>query len=253
MNKLFKLIERIEDAVLSGVAIPLTPWAVINGETLLPLLDRVRETLPEEIQASHKVLERREAILEEAQQQAATVLEEAHAQCQAILSESELMRAVREEAEAVREQVISELEAMRKKAFEESEAMKRQAYEEATTLKTEAQAYAERILVSLDTQVNELHSQLQNGKKQMHQMRLEHRSLGGKPASAGMDQRAVSPVVPGSSMTHRSARPHDRQKTAQAQAPNPRGRRTLAQQQDMLRDTNLSQSVDTTPPSPYRR
>lgn len=163
----------MEDFILTGLGIPFTPFTVVNGEKLVPLLDRIRENLPSEIQQAQRVLDRRDDIVAEAQSKASQVMQDAKKQSEMMLSESELLRAVHEEAGRIRQQITLELDAMRKKAFEESEAVRAQAVEEARAIREGADQYAETILGSLDRSLVEFQTVVRNGQRYLKKARLD--------------------------------------------------------------------------------
>ena len=167
------MIERMEDFILTGMGIPFTPFTVVNGEKLVPLLDRIREHLPAEIQNAQRLLERRDEIINEAQAKANQMLQDAKKQSEFMLSESELLRAVHEEAARIRQQITMELDAMRKKAFEEAEAARAQAYEEARAVREGADQYAEAILGTLDKNLVEFQSVVRNGQRYLKKARMD--------------------------------------------------------------------------------
>ncbi len=165
------MIERMEDLILTGMGIPFTPMTVVNGEKLVPLLDRIRENLPTEIQQAQRLLERREEIVNEAQAKATQILQDAKNQSEYMLSESELLRAVHEEANRIRQQITLELEAIRKKTYEEAEAARSQAYEEAAAIHAGADQYAEAILGNLDKSLVEFQTVVRNGQRYLKKSR----------------------------------------------------------------------------------
>jgi hypothetical protein len=163
----------MEDLILSGMGVPLTPWTLVHGDKLVPLLDRIREQLPEELRAAQQVLAQREDMLTEAQQKAQQMVLDAQGQVDVLLSESELMRAVHAEADRVREMVTLELEALRKKTFEETEAMKALAIEESKAVREGAERYAESVLSSLDKSLGEFQQVIRNGQRYLKRTRTE--------------------------------------------------------------------------------
>lgn len=167
------MIERMEDFILTGMGIPFTPFTIVNGEKLVPLLDRIRENLPAEVQQAQRVLDRRDEIVIEAQAKANQILQDAKKQSEFMLSESELLRAVHEEANRIRQQITMELEAMRKKTFEEAEAARAQAYEEALSVRGGADQYAEAILGSLDKSLVEFQMVVRNGQRHLKKVRMD--------------------------------------------------------------------------------
>jgi F0F1-type ATP synthase membrane subunit b/b' len=187
MNKLYQLIDHLEDALLSGFAVPLTPWALVNGEKLLPLLDMIRDSLPDEIQAAHRVLERREALLHEAHVQSQAMLEEAQHRSKTLLSEHELMQAIEQQASTVRTALVNELAQRRQQAEDEVQRLLAQAEAEAQHVRQEAQAYVEGLLNAAEAQTSAMHHHVLEG-----QQRLAHwRQHGTVPVAA-----SVTPTVP---------------------------------------------------------
>ena len=173
MNKFTKMIEKLEDLVLAGFSVPFTSWTVVNGPKMVPLLDRIRESLPEEIRQAQLIIGRRDELLEQSQAQAKQILENARTQAETMLSESHLMSEVKREAETIRQQLLSELDVYRRKVYEEAELMKSQAYEEARATKLGANEYAEAVLASLDKNLAEFHLQVKNGQKHLRYTRQE--------------------------------------------------------------------------------
>ncbi len=200
INTFAKMIERMEDLVLAGLGIPLTPWTIVNGDKLVPLLDRIRESLPEEVRQSQMIIDRRDEILAESQRKGTEMLEDAKIQAETMLSESELMKAVQEEAERIRHQVMVELDAHRKKAFEEAEAMKAAAYEESRAVREGADRYAETVLASLEKSLSEFQMVVRNGQKHLKHSRSQASQMvsplvGGVRHGAGQPPR--QPQHPG--------------------------------------------------------
>jgi|GEM_PF-2205840 len=155
------------------MGVPFTPLTMVNGEKLVPLLDRIRENLPEEITAAQRVIEHRDAMMEDAQLKANQMLQEAKRQAEYMLSESELLRAVHEEAGRVRVQITSELEALQKKAIEEADAVRAQAVEDAAAIRAGSDQYADAILSNLDKSLVEFQAVVRNGQRYLKNARME--------------------------------------------------------------------------------
>ena len=228
------MIERIEDLIVSGFGIPLTPWTVVNAERLVPLLDRVRENMPEEMRKAKNIIERRDEMLADSQRKAAHVLEEAKLQAEHMLSDSQLMKAVELEAARIRQQVMSELEAHRRKAFEESEMMKAAAYEEARTTREGADRYAEAILTSLSKNLSEFQHVIQNGQRHLARTRSEASRMvsplvGGAVSANGEQQIVAQQHHPGNPAQAKAAPPNMQVYTQQQAAPQQRRERPQQQ------------------------
>ncbi|MFN8615049.1 MAG: hypothetical protein U0003_03970 [Vampirovibrionales bacterium] len=173
IQSFIKSVERMEDLLLAGFSIPFTPWLVVNGDQLLPLLDHVRDVLPEEIIQARLILDRRDDIIAEAQRKGAFTLEEARRQAESMLNNSALMRAVEDEAAKIRHQLMAELEAQRKAALSEMEQLRLQAAEDARRVREGADAYAEQVLNSLDKDLASFHQVVKNGQQHLRHIRHE--------------------------------------------------------------------------------
>jgi len=167
-NKSFlKYIEQLEDLVLNGAGIPLTPLTMVNSEQLVSLLDEIRDNLPEEIQQARKTLEMRDKMLQEASEQSAFLIESAQQQARQILSESELMKAVYREAEGIRQQILAETNQLRQSLVQEAEAVRVQASRDAASLRHDAESYVASVLQSLDRTFHQYHEILNTTQMQL--------------------------------------------------------------------------------------
>ncbi len=173
IHAFMKAMERIEDLVLAGFNMPLTPWTVVNGDQLLPLLDHVREVLPEEVVQARLILERRDDIIADAQRKGGYTLEEAKRQAEVMLNNSALMRAVEEEAVKIRHQLMTEMEAYRKQATEDADAICRQAVEDARRIREGADSYAGQVLGSLDKDLHSFQQVVKTGQQHLRQVQHE--------------------------------------------------------------------------------
>lgn len=173
IHAFMKSMERIEDLILAGLSLPLTPWTVVNGEQLLPLLDHVRETLPEEVVQARLILERRDEIIADAQRKGVYTLEESKRQAEAMLNNSALMRAVEDEANKIRHQMMTEVEAIQKRAREEADAIRQSANEDARRIRQGADGYAEQVLTSLDKDLTSFHQVVKTGQQHLRQVQAE--------------------------------------------------------------------------------
>jgi hypothetical protein len=173
MKAFLALLERMEDQVLSGTDIPLTPWTVVHGDKLVHLLDRLRESLPDELAQAQQFMEKRDQLADEAQKRARQIVDEAKAQADLMLSESELMKAVESEARQVRTALIAELDVVRKQALEEAEMVRARAYEEARQISLGAERYAETVLSDLEKNLGEFQTVVKNGQSYLRQRKLD--------------------------------------------------------------------------------
>lgn len=173
VNSIYKLLDKLEMMILKGAPIPFSPFVMVNHEKVIDILDKVRASIPGEIQEAHSILRKSEEIQVESQRRAEMYLTEAKNEAERILSESELLKAVHAEAEKIREEVISEAETIRAKASEEAEEVKRSMLDEALKIRQGADAYAENVLTTLDNSLAEMHSIVKNGQQHLERSRSE--------------------------------------------------------------------------------
>ncbi|MFM7468263.1 MAG: hypothetical protein ACKO37_02030 [Vampirovibrionales bacterium] len=166
-----RYMEELEDLILNAASVPLTHFTLVNSEHVIPLMDNIRESLPQEILQSQRILDVRDQMLQEASEQAARTIEQAQQQARMIVSESELLRAVYQEAEGLRQQVITETEHLRQALYQEANALRQQSLQEAGVVRGEVEHYVNQVLHSLDETFNQYHAILSNTQTQLSHIR----------------------------------------------------------------------------------
>jgi hypothetical protein len=89
-----------------------TTKVVVPKNDLYDLLDDLRRDLPQEIKRYHKMLNQRDAILEDAERKRADILADAKAQYSALVEEHSIMKEAYQQAEATVQQANAEAEAI---------------------------------------------------------------------------------------------------------------------------------------------
>ncbi|MEI7474942.1 MAG: hypothetical protein WCK67_09210 [bacterium] len=173
VSMLYKLLDKIEAMILHGLPIPITPFVVVDHEKILDTIDKIKASIPGEIQEAQSLLKKSEEIQIEAQRKSRQLIEEAQRHAEMLLSESELLNAVQAEADRIRKQVITDCEQIKKQAIEEAEMIKRSSIEEAIHIREGADKYAESALANLDRDLADLHAIVKNGQKHLAKTRAE--------------------------------------------------------------------------------
>lgn len=173
-HKYIKLMDYLEDLMLSGFSLPFTPWTMVNGDHLLTLLDQIRTHTPEELLHARAIIDRRDEIMSEAQQKGSQTLEDAKHQAESMLNHSAIMKAVEDEAGKIRHQMVTELEGHRKKTLDECDAIRHQALAEARHIRSGADEYAEQVLTSLDRDLTNFQKVVKNGQAHLKQAKAVH-------------------------------------------------------------------------------
>src|SRR5690348_16579509 len=83
-----RLLTELTETVETARAVPMSASCVVPREHMLDLLDELREVLPGEIDEARTVLARRERLLQEAHESAATARERAVEEADTVLADA---------------------------------------------------------------------------------------------------------------------------------------------------------------------
>ena len=168
------LLERLEHLIASAPTLPLGGRAVIRADEALELIERIRRALPEELRQASELLARRDALLQEGQEEADRIVARAEEYASRLVRESEVLRQAREEGEQL-------LESYRRRAAE---------------LEAGANQYADSVLLmvqqALEKTLGEIERhllQVQRGREELAR-RLQEGAAGQQPtteAAAGSE------------------------------------------------------------------
>lgn len=121
-SRIEKAIDEIYEYVESCKPSKLYPNKVtVSKDELYDLLDALRMCAPEEIKRYQKIINNREEILNEAQQQAQNIMNQAQAQTQQLLDQNELVQTAYAQAEQIVAQAQQQAEQIVAQAVNESE------------------------------------------------------------------------------------------------------------------------------------
>ena len=170
-------IDRLNDIV--DHAYPFLGRIIVKQESIIEQIDRIKGALPEDVNEAIRILRRRQDIIDSAAREAERIINDALNEKNRILSESELLRAVQEEAAVVREKLIAECEDIKIKAYNDADTIKMQATEEARRLREGIDRYAQEVLNTLEENLAQQQTTVQNGQRYLEQRKMEvQRSLG---------------------------------------------------------------------------
>ena len=148
------LIDRLEELVAQGTKVPMGSGVVIHRQRLLDLIDRLRVTLPADIRESREIIQRREEVLADAQEEAARIVARAQAEVEERLKTESVVKQAQERAQ----EIVREAENRAQNLVREAEAQARERLDEAQSSADreaeEADLYALQTLRRLETQLN---------------------------------------------------------------------------------------------------
>lgn len=90
-NRLFTLLEHLEEILDRGTKVPLTGKVMVDEESVLEILDGIRSVLPEEIRQANLILAERDRLLEDARSEGQRIVDRANKQAEQMLQEHEVV------------------------------------------------------------------------------------------------------------------------------------------------------------------
>jgi hypothetical protein len=98
------IIDRLDALVNTSRRMPATRNRLVDEEKIVKLLEQLRLAIPQDMRSAQEVIEKKDAILTQAQLDARRIRNEAEEEFAARLDENELLVAARGQAEAVSEE-----------------------------------------------------------------------------------------------------------------------------------------------------
>jgi membrane protein involved in colicin uptake len=122
------IIAALEELVSGSRRVPFTGTVAVNDDELLTLLERMRSALPEELVRAHRILDEREQVLTQTEEEAARIRERAEAASRSLAERTQeaarhAAEHVSEEASRQRSQAQAEATRILEEARSRSESM----------------------------------------------------------------------------------------------------------------------------------
>lgn len=189
VSRIEELIEDIYDFVEECKMQPLSSTKVIvPKDELYDLLDELRLRTPDEIKRYKKMLENKDAILQDAEAKANAMLAEAQDKMDALVDEHQIMQ----QAYAQADQIIQQ-------AQMQAEQMLSSAENDANQIRTGAISYTSDMLIGLENIMDKSYNEcrmhyeslLHNMQENMEIVRANHRELTGMPESPASEETPI--------------------------------------------------------------
>ena len=100
-NRLFTLLEHLEEILDRGTKVPLTGKVMVDEDSVLEILDGIRSVLPEEIRQANLILAERDRFMEDARSEGQRIVDRAQKQAEQMLQENEVVSQSRVYAEEI--------------------------------------------------------------------------------------------------------------------------------------------------------
>src|SRR5712692_2072675 len=157
------LIDRLEEMAGEARRLPVGGGVVISRQRLLDLIDRMRVAVPREVYDSTELLEKRDEVLRQAQEEAALVLAETQAKIEERLSETEIVKAAEARAKELMVQAQERAQELAKGAERQARGRLDDAQEASRAQMREADVYALQTLKRLEEQLADFLATVRRG------------------------------------------------------------------------------------------
>ena len=176
---IFAAINHLEETILNSPRLPLTGKTMVNEDELLEQLDTIRLRLPEIVATAQEILQYRDRLIRETQQQVQQLLTEANQCAYQVANELGIIDRSEQEAhqirqiaiaecEQLRQQTIAEIERVRNHNIQEMERMRQQVTIECQAIQAGADEYADRILHNMEYQLTDVLQAIQRGRQRLN-------------------------------------------------------------------------------------
>lgn len=173
----FTVLDSLQQAVSDSKPLPwpLQSKSVINKDKFMRLIERTRETLPEEVHQARWISRETRRIAQESTSQADRLVRDAHTRAREILRTAqeeterliqgdEVVVRAREESERLLMEAHSQAEALRREAEEYADKLRSSAENTARETREEADRYALRVLGGMETELSKILSIVKQGR-----------------------------------------------------------------------------------------
>ncbi len=100
-NRLFTLLEHLEEILDRGTKVPLTGKVMVDEDSILEIIDGIRSVLPEEIRQANLILAEKDRFIEDARSEGQRIVDRAQKQAEQLLQEDEVVSQSRVYAEEI--------------------------------------------------------------------------------------------------------------------------------------------------------
>lgn len=139
------LLDQLENMLKAAPQVPLSGRGLVDIDTALELLEKIRAAFPAEIRKAEHVTSERTKLLEESQRRAERIVAAAEEHAAALINESEIVKAARAQAR----QIVEEARQM------------------AQELESGAKAYADETLAALQATLQKTLVTIENGRREL--------------------------------------------------------------------------------------
>lgn len=175
----FAAIDRLEETILNSPRLPLIGKIMVNEEDLLDQLDLIRLNLPEIVATAQEIVQHKDRLVRETQQQVQQILAEANQRAYQVANEIGIVDRSEQEARQIRQmaiaesehlkhQAIIEVERIRDRNLQDMERMRSQLAIECEEIQAGADEYADRVLQNMEHQLTDILQAIHRGRQRLN-------------------------------------------------------------------------------------
>lgn len=166
------LVDRLEDLIDEGRHVPLSKFTLIDEERALEIIDQMRISVPEQIEKASRLINQRDRLLAQANEEANRILQIARERSNEMIERDAIVQKARAQAQNIIEE----------------------ARREAETIRAEADAYALDVLRALEEQLQYNLTVAQNGIAKLLRERQTRSAQAQRVAAPVTSSAAKAPV-----------------------------------------------------------
>lgn len=110
------LVDRLEDLIDEGRHVPLSKFTLIDEERALEIIDQMRISVPEQIEKASRLINQRDRLLAQANEEANRILQLARERSDEMVERDAIVQKARTQAQNIIEEARREAEAIRAEA-----------------------------------------------------------------------------------------------------------------------------------------
>ena len=148
------LVDRLEEMVGDARRLPVGGGAVMSRQRLLDLIDRMRVAVPREVYDARELLEKRDEVLREAQEEGALLLAKTKEEIEERLKDSAVVKAAEERARELVSQAQERAQELGRSSEEQARGRLDDAQEASLAQMREADVYALQTLRRLEQELD---------------------------------------------------------------------------------------------------
>lgn len=166
-----KILDRMEAILERAKGIPLTSFVMIDKEELINEIDRLRDSLPSELEEAANILNRKEEIFRDGHNAAEKVLTDAKREAMRLIEDNEITKNATINASKMEVEAKEAANTLYAKVKKQCISLKRKVIKEAISIREGADRYAETVLTRLAADMNEAKAIADVGQAQLTKLK----------------------------------------------------------------------------------